>query len=321
MKVVNEKSLNAGKIYSRFGIVIILIAELVFFACANELFFSYDNIIGVVRQVAFIGISAVGMTAVILTGGIDISVGAMLALSGVVSAKATVEAGLPLGVAILIALLLGLAFGALSGTLISKFRVPALIATLAMQTVIKGVTYLLTNAYSVKGITSDFKYFGQGYIGDVLPVPVFFLIVIFVFGWLLLNKTYIGRRIYAVGGNKEAARLSGINTNRIIIGVYALCGVLTAFAGFMMAGRLGSGQPAVGSGFEMDVITAVVLGGVSVMGGKGNVINVLFGAIIMGVLTNGMIMMGISEYWRWVVQGVVLAAVVAIRNANSKETP
>ena len=316
---MKEKSLNFGKIFNAYGIIIILIAEIVFFACANNLFFSYDNIIGVVRQVSFIGISAVGMTVVLITGGIDLSVGAMLAFSGIITAKLTVEAGMPLGFAVLIALLLGLMFGVLNGVLASKFRVPALIATLATQTVIKGITFLLTNAYSVKGISDDFKFFGQGYIGGVFPVPVLFLIVFFIFGWWLLNKTYIGRRIYAVGGNSEAARLAGINTSKITIGAYALCGLLTAFAGFMMAGRLGSGQPAVGSGFEMDVITAAVLGGVSIFGGKGNIINVVFGAIIMGALTNGMIIMGISEYWQWVAQGIVLALVVAVRNVNTRE--
>ncbi|MHB8063795.1 MAG: ABC transporter permease [Ruminiclostridium sp.] len=315
---MENKTVKLKEIFSNYGIIVILLAEFAFFAIINDNFFSYSNIIGVIRQVSFIGISAVGMTMVLMTGGIDLSVGSMLAFGGVISAKLTVEAGLPLVVAIVITMLFGLLFGIINGTLTAKFCVPPLIATLATQTVIKGITFLLTNAYSVKGLSDDYKFFGQGYFGGFFPIPVLFMVLFFAFGWWLLTQTYIGRRIYAVGGNLEAARLSGIKTERITILAYVICSMLTAFAGFMMAGRLGSGQPAVGSGFEMDVITACVLGGISIFGGKGIILNVIFGAIIMGALKNGMIILNISEYWQWITQGIVLAAVVILRNAGSK---
>lgn len=197
-------------------------------------------------------------------------------------------------------------------------HVPPLISTLAMQTILKGIAFLITNALPVKGVSDSFKYLGQGYLWGWIPVPFLTMLLLFVVGWWFLEKSYFGRRIYVVGGNKEAARLSGIDTKKVIISTYALCGFFAALAGILMAGRLGSGQPSIGTNFPMDVLTATVLGGISVNGGKGSIVNVFFGAFIMGILSNGMIMLGLNEYWQWLVKGFVLLFAVSMSNLKSK---
>lgn len=306
-----SKKLLFRNIYNKYGVLFILIVEIIIFSLANETFFTPSNILSVGRQFSFIGMSAIGMTMVMITGGIDISVCTMLAMSGVICAKLNVDAGLPIAVCIIITVILGAFFGLLNGLAVNFLKIPALIATLAMQTVLKGIAYLVTNAIPIKNISDSYKNIGQGYIFNVIPIPFVVMLVMYIIAWWYLDKTYMGRHIYLVGGNEEAARLSGINTKLVGVSVYVFCGLFTSVAGLMMAARLGSGQPSVGTGFEMDVITATVLGGVSVSGGKGNVINVLFGACIMGFLANGMTILNVNQYWQWIVNGIVLVAAVA----------
>lgn len=309
-----KQKFSFGSFYQKYGIMFILVFEVMFFALARDNFLTTSNFFNVGRQISFIGIASIGMTIVMVTGGIDISVGSMLALSGVICAKMTVEMGLPLPVAVILTLIMGLIAGVINGIATSMLHIPALIATLAMQTILKGIAFLLTNALPVKNISDTMKFLGQGRFFGSLPVPFVIMLVLFVFGWWFLEKSYLGRRIYAVGGNMEAARLSGINTQLVCIIAYAMCGVFAALAGVLMCGRLGSGQPSIGADFPMDVLTATVLGGVSVNGGKGTIVNVLFGAFIMGVLSTGMIMMGLSDYWQWVVKGLVLLFAVSMSN-------
>lgn len=312
------RSFRFEELYQKYGILLILIIEVLFFTFAHQNFLTPNNLLSVGRQISFIGIASIGMTMVMVTGGIDISVGSMLALSGVVCAKLAAELGLPLPVAIVFTLALGLFFGTINGVSTAVLRIPALISTLAMQTMLKGVAFLLTNALPVKNLPPAMKALGQGRVFGSIPVPLLIMLGLFVFGWWFLGRTFFGRRVYAVGGNEEAARLSGINTKAVIIITYALCGLFAALAGVLMAGRLGSGQPSIGTDFPMDVLTATVLGGISVSGGKGTLVNVLFGAFIMGVLSNGMIMLGLSDYWQWVVKGLVLLFAVAMSNLKSK---
>lgn len=301
-------------LYSQYGVFLILIFEFVIFSCASKSFLSVANILSVGRQMSFTGIAAIGMTLVMLTGGIDISVGSMLAVAGVMCAKLSADMGLPLAISILLTLLIGIIFGAINGISVSYLHIPALIATLATQTILKGIAYLITNAVPVKNLSASYKILGQGYLFGVIPVPMILMLVLFAIAWWYLDASYLGRRIYLVGGNPEAARLSGINTKLTVCSVYMLSGMFAAFAGILMAARLGSGQPSVGSGFEMDVITATVLGGISVNGGKGKVVNVLVGACIMGVLANGMTMMNINQYLQWIINGVVLMFAVTMSN-------
>ena len=264
--------------------------------------------------------TAIGMTLVMLTGGIDISVGSMLAMAGVLCAKLSADVGLPLWIAVVITLLIGALFGLINGAAVTRLHIPALIATLATQTILKGIAYLLTNAVPVKNLSATYKFLGQGYIFGVIPVPLIITVALYVLAWWYLDKTYLGRRVYLSGGNEEAARLSGINTKWTITGTYVFSGVFAAIAGVLMAARLGSGQPSVGSGFEMDVITATVLGGISVNGGKGKVVNVFVGACIMGVLANGMTMLNINQYLQWIINGLVLLFAVTMSNLRKSSS-
>lgn len=315
-----KAKLSFANLYSTYGVFFILVIEFLIFSLASKSFLTLGNILSVGRQMSFTGIAAIGMTLVMLTGGIDISVGSMLAMAGVLCAKLSADVGLPLWIAVVITLLIGALFGLINGAAVTRLHIPALIATLATQTILKGIAYLLTNAVPVKNLSATYKFLGQGYIFGVIPVPLIITVALYVLAWWYLDKTYLGRRVYLSGGNEEAARLSGINTKWTITGTYVFSGVFAAIAGVLMAARLGSGQPYVGSGFEMDVITATVLGGISVNGGKGKVVNVFVGACIMGVLANGMTMLNINQYLQWIINGLVLLFAVTMSNLRKSSS-
>lgn len=315
-----KAKLSFANLYSTYGVFFILVIEFLIFSLASKSFLTLGNILSVGRQMSFTGIAAIGMTLVMLTGGIDISVGSMLAMAGVLCAKLSADVGLPLWIAVVITLLIGALFGLINGAAVTRLHIPALIATLATQTILKGIAYLLTNAVPVKNLSATYKFLGQGYIFGVIPVPLIITVALYVLAWWYLDKTYLGRRVYLSGGNEEAARLSGINTKWTITGTYVFSGVFAAIAGVLMAARLGSGQPSVGSGFEMDVITATVLGGISVNGGKGKVVNVFVGACIMGVLANGMTMLKINQYLQWIINGLVLLFAVTMSNLRKSSS-
>lgn len=315
-----KAKLSFANLYSTYGVFFILVIEFLIFSLASKSFLTLGNILSVGRQMSFTGIAAIGMTLVMLTGGIDISVGSMLAMAGVLCAKLSADVGLPLWIAVVITLLIGALFGLINGAAVTRLHIPALIATLATQTILKGIAYLLTNAVPVKNLSATYKFLGQGYIFGVIPVPLIITVALYVLAWWYLDKTYLGRRVYLSGGNEEAARLSGINTKWTITSTYVFSGVFAAIAGVLMAARLGSGQPSVGSGFEMDVITATVLGGISVNGGKGKVVNVFVGACIMGVLANGMTMLNINQYLQWIINGLVLLFAVTMSNLRKSSS-
>lgn len=315
-----KAKLSFANLYSTYGVFFILVIEFLIFSLASKSFLTLGNILSVGRQMSFTGIAAIGMTLVMLTGGIDISVGSMLAMAGVLCAKLSADVGLPLWIAVVITLLIGALFGLINGAAVTRLHIPALIATLATQTILKGIAYLLTNAVPVKNLSATYKFLGQGYTFGVIPVPLIITVALYVLAWWYLDKTYLGRRVYLSGGNEEAARLSGINTKWTITGTYVFSGVFAAIAGVLMAARLGSGQPSVGSGFEMDVITATVLGGISVNGGKGKVVNVFVGACIMGVLANGMTMLNINQYLQWIINGLVLLFAVTMSNLRKSSS-
>ena len=315
-----KAKLSFANLYSTYGVFFILVIEFLIFSLASKSFLTLGNILSVGRQMSFTGIAAIGMTLVMLTGGIDISVGSMLAMAGVLCAKLSADVGLPLWIAVVITLLIGALFGLINGAAVTRLHIPALIATLATQTILKGIAYLLTNAVPVKNLSATYKFLGQGYIFGVIPVPLIITVALYVLAWWYLDKTYLGRRVYLSGGNEEAARLSGINTKWTITGTYVFSGVFAAIAGVLMAARLGSGQPSGRSGFEMDVITATVLGGISVNGGKGKVVNVFVGACIMGVLANGMTMLNINQYLQWIINGLVLLFAVTMSNLRKSSS-
>jgi ribose transport system permease protein len=301
------------------SLTFVLIVLFVYFSVSTDVFLTGPNLINVVRQISYTGITAVGATMVLLIGGLDLSVGSLLAFVGVVAAKVIIEAGLPPGIGLLAGLAAGALAGALNGFIITKLRIPALITTLGTLTIIRGIGFTLTGGLPVFGFPKQrflgfdegVQAIGKGYVLGI-PVPVIIMIIVFVLGWIFLYRTYFGRYIYAIGGNAETARLSGIKVERIQFMVYTLAGVLTAIAGLIVMGRVNSGQPSIGSGFELEVITAVVLGGISIAGGAGNLLGAILGVLIMGVLSNGMIILNVSEYDQMVVRGLVLLIAVGV---------
>ncbi|UTR15679.1 ribose ABC transporter permease [Salipaludibacillus sp. LMS25] len=285
----------------------------------NPSFLSFGNVLNVLRQVSINALIAFGMTFVILTGGIDLSVGSMLALSGAVTATLMASGVDPL-LAMLIGLLTGVVLGAVNGFIIAKGKVAPFIATLATMTIYRGLTLVFTDGRPVSGLGGDngmFELLGRGYLFGV-PVPAVTMLVSFLVLYLILKKTTFGRRVYAVGGNEEASILSGIKVDRIKIYVYSLTGFLSALAGIILTSRLNSAQPTAGTMYELDAIAAVVLGGTSLTGGRGWIVGTLIGALIIGVLNNGLNLLGVSSFFQQVVKGsVILLAVLMDRKKNA----
>ena len=257
------------------------------------------------------GIVCVGMTFVMITGGIDLSVGAEVGLSVVICAKLLV-AGFPAFPACLVAISAAVLVGFLNGWLIANVGIPPLIATLGTQTAVRGAVYIWTNCLPIFGFPESFRMLGQGYIFGVIPVPVSIMIVVLVVAWFYISKTRYGRYTYALGGNEEVARLSGIKVKTMKHITYAISGLCAGLAGVILLSRLFSGQPRAGINYEMDAITAVVLGGVSVSGGEGKLSGVIVGFIIIGILSNGFTMMGVNDYWQTFLKGVILLTAVGL---------
>lgn len=296
--------------WNDMGIILTLVAMIVFFSVMTKSFLSLRNFTNVARQISVVGICAVGMTMVILTGGIDLSVGSVIGMSSAIAAV-LMKNGAPILVAVLAALGVGIVVGALNATCINYLDIPPIITTLAMMIALRGAVYLVTGGMPVYGIPMSFKVLGQGMIG-IFPISTLIMIIIFIFGYVLLTYSTFGRRIYGIGGNLETARLSGVNVKKELYKMYMLAGALGALSGLILTSRINSGQPSSGDGYEMDIITAVVLGGVSVAGGEGKIGKVIIGVIFMGVLANGMMMMNVNDYWQRVVKGLVLIVAVAI---------
>ncbi|KKD00435.1 MULTISPECIES: ribose ABC transporter permease [Photobacterium] len=304
--LIEQKSLIA---------LLLLIAVVSFL---NPNFFTADNILNILRQTSVNAIIAVGMTLVILTAGIDLSVGSVLALCGAFAAS-LIAMEVPVLIAVPTALLAGAALGAVSGIIIAKGKVQAFIATLVTMTLLRGVTMVYTDGRPIStGFTDTadaFAWFGTGYALGI-PVPVWLMVVVFAAAWYLLNHTRFGRYVYALGGNESATRLSGINVDRVKIGVYAICGLLAALAGIIVTSRLSSAQPTAGMGYELDAIAAVVLGGTSLMGGKGRIMGTLIGALIIGFLNNALNLLDVSSYYQMIAKAVVILLAVLVDNKN-----
>jgi ribose transport system permease protein len=297
-------------------IALILLITVVSFLNAN--FFTVDNILNILRQTSVNAIIAVGMTLVILTAGIDLSVGSILALCGAFAAT-MVGLEVPVMVAVPTSLIAGAVLGGLTGIIIAKGKVQAFIATLVTMTLLRGVTMVYTDGRPIStGFTDTadaFAWFGTGYLFGI-PVPVWIMAVVFIAAWYMLNHTRFGRYVYALGGNESATRLSGINVDKVKIGVYAICGFLAALAGIIVASRLSSAQPTAGMGYELDAIAAVVVGGTSLAGGRGRIMGTLIGALIIGFLNNALNLLDVSSYYQMIAKAVVILLAVLVDNKN-----
>jgi len=304
--LIEQKSLIA---------LIVLIAVV---SVLNEYFFTIDNILNILRQTSVIAILAAGMTLVILTAGIDLSVGSILALCGAFAAS-MISLEIPVLIAVPVSLLGGAVLGSMAGLIISKGKVQAFIATLVMMTLLRGVTMVYTDGRPIStgftDVADSFAWFGTGYMFGI-PVPVWLMIFVFAGIWYLLNHTRFGRYVYALGGNESATKLSGINVDRIKIGVYSICGLLSALAGIIITSRLSSAQPTAGMGYELDAIAAVVVGGTSLAGGRGYIMGTLIGALIIGVLNNALNLLDVSSYFQMIVKAAVILLAVLVDNKN-----
>ncbi|MFY0854571.1 ribose ABC transporter permease [Enterobacter roggenkampii] len=298
-----------------------LIALLVLIAIVSTMspnFFTVNNLFNILQQTSVNAIMAVGMTLVILTSGIDLSVGSLLALTGAIAASLVgIEVNTLVAVAVAAALAAGAAIGAVTGVIVAKGRVQAFIATLVMMLLLRGVTMVYTNGSPVNtGFTDNADLFGWFGIGRPLgvPTPVWIMAIVFLAAWYMLHHTRLGRYIYALGGNEAATRLSGISVNKVKVIVYSLCGLLASLAGIIEVARLSSAQPTAGTGYELDAIAAVVLGGTSLAGGKGRIVGTLIGALILGFLNNGLNLLGVSSYYQMIVKAVVILLAVLVDN-------
>lgn len=313
---------------AKFQSLIALLLMCVVLSLLSDKFLTFANGWNVLRQISVNVCISVGMTLVILTAGIDLSVGSILAFSGAIAAGllkfgiALPAYDLYIGFTLLGALLagtvVGAALGIFNGFVITKFKVPPFVATLAMLTIARGFTMLWTKGYPISSLGKEFSFIGTGWFLGI-PVLVWIAAIVVLLATILTNRTAFGKYIYAIGGNESAAKLSGININSVKIWVYALAGILAAVGGIMVTSRLNSAQPNAGLSYELDSIAAVVIGGTSLAGGRGTIIGTVLGAMIIGVLNNGLVLMDVSPFWQQVVKGVVILLAVIIDKANHKE--
>jgi ribose/xylose/arabinose/galactoside ABC-type transport system permease subunit len=292
---------------SGYIIVLAIVLEAVVFAFYAPAFLSLDNLVNVALSIAVIGILSVGMTVVILTGGIDLSIGSVAALAGVIAALVALKFGVFAGFAAAFAA--AVACGAFSGAVVAYFRVPPFIVTLALLTIARGLAFILSEGRSIGNLPENFSALGKSALFGV-PVPVWLMLSSFAAGWFILQHTRFGRYVYAVGGNREAAFLAGVNVKSTTLWVYVLNGFFVGVAAIVLASRLGAGVPNSGLQYELDVIAAVIVGGTSLNGGRGSVVLTFFGAIFIGVLNNGLNLAGIDPYTQKIVLGVVILLAV-----------
>lgn len=299
-----------------------LIALIIFFSIASGSFLQYSNIIGILLSTAVIGILALGATFVIITGGIDLSVGTVMTLSSVMIGVIVVDGGMPIWVGILGGILTGALCGLLSGFAIAKLNIPPFIATLAMMMIAKGLALVISSAAPI--YFNDHPSFTKISLGSITPVievpnAILIFFIMAIIGGIILSKTILGRYNFAIGSNEEATKLSGVNVNFWKMSIYTLAGAFTGVAGVLMAARLNSAQPALGQGYELEAIAAVVIGGTSLSGGKGTIVGTVIGALIMSVLTNGLRIMSIPQEWQTVVVGLVIILAVYADTIRKKD--
>ena len=296
------------------GIIIALLVLCILLAvlpATSSSFLSTQNAFNILRQISTNMLIACAMTMVIILGGIDLSVGSIIALSGVIAAGCVSRYELPIVVALIAGALIGLVIGVFNGFVICKTTIPPFIVTLATMNIARGLAKVYTGGSPVRVVTKEWQFIGAGYIGPV-PVPVIIMIIVIIITALMMNKTKLGRHIYAVGGNTQAAEFSGIKVARVKFIVHAYAGLMAGLAGIILASRMYSGQPTAGEGAEMDAIAAVVVGGTSMAGGSGKIGGTIIGALIIGVLNNGLNLMNVNSFWQDVVKGVVILLAVFI---------
>ena len=315
----------------KYGIYMVLLAMIIAMSFLSPVFLSQSNLLNIVRQVSVIGTISLGVTLVIISKGIDLSSGSTLALAAVMAASvgqagdwaAKMYPALPemnVIVPIIVALLVGTAVGAVNGLLIAKTGIPAFIATLGTYVSVRGLALLYSDGRPVSTLTSSYQFIGQGYVFGI-PVPVILFLALAFLSWVILNHTKFGKNIYAIGGNIVAAEVSGVNVQRNLVAIYMYAGMLAGVAGLILSARLNTGQPGMGVAYELDAIAATTIGGTSHAGGIGTIQGAVVGALILGVLNNGLNLLGVSAYWQQIIKGLIIVVAVVIdmrKNAKKK---
>ncbi len=308
--------------FSTYAIIFAILALGIVLSFASDTFLTVKNIVNVLRQISMVAIMAVGSYFVMVSGGIDASLGAIVGFSSIVCAVLIVQLGLTPLVAITITLLCGGIAGLINGITTSRFSIPPLIATIGLKMVLVGVTYIICKGYTISGVPDEILFFGRGYLANIkwMPIPVVIMVATALIANFVSQRTRFGRFLYAIGGSAEAAHLSGIRYKFLQMWTYVIAGVLSAVAGIIITGRLASGNAGSGDGWEFDAIIACVIGGVSTTGGRGRVFGVILGTVMMGVLNNGMTLLDINSYFQQVASGLVLMIAIGfdIYSVNSK---
>jgi putative xylitol transport system permease protein len=320
---------TVGALSQQYGIVLAFFVLCGFLSVLNNNFYSIGNLVNILRQTSINGILASGMTLVVLTKGIDLSVGSVAAYAGLVSASfAHGMNPQPAWVAVCAGLAVGIGCGLVNGFLVARLAVPPFVATLGMLSAARGLTFIYSDGQPIPDLSKSFSYLGEGVLfqcpvpwfdgTDVFRLPIPSLIFLFVLTvlWFVLNKTTFGRYIYAVGGNERSAKTAGIGTKKVIVSAYLISGLLAALGGIILTGRTGSGLPQAGQSYELDAIAAVVIGGTSLSGGVGTISGTLFGALIIGVINNGLDLLGVSSYYQQLVKGCIIVGAVLLDTAR-----
>lgn len=308
----NDMKLKARSIYEKYGVVLVFILEIILCSILSDRFFAWGNILNIFRQIAMTGILAVGMTFVCITGGIDLSVGAIIAMVTVFTADVLKTTG-SIPAAILVGILAGLSIGVLNGAGIAFGKMPPFVMTLGTTSVAQGIAYIYTNGMPISIKNRAFTNLGNGMLFGKIPLAAVYFLVILIIGYILLSKTVFGRHVYSVGSNAEATRLSGISVKKTQFLVYAMSGLLAGVAGVLYSAQMGIGTPIAGGGYELDAISAVFVGGASVSGGSGTIWGTFFGAAIIGILNNIMNLTGVNTYFQMLISGLIIIIAVLVR--------
>lgn len=315
-KKYGTKSENIKRFFNRIisfrelWIFLSLVLMCIFLSFSSEYFFTVNNLLNVIRQVSIIAIIAIGATLVIITGGIDLSVGSIVAVIGVVVAL-SVQLGINVWASFLIGILAGVVIGVVNGLIITRLKISPVITTLAMMMILRGLTYVLSGARPLYNLPEHFQFLGAGYLGPI-PIPIIIVAVLYVCFHILLTRTRLGRYIRAVGGNELASEHTGINVRNVKLIVYIIAAVLASIGGIILASRLGSAQPTAGVYLEFSVISAALLGGTSLAGGEGTMLGTLIGALIIGVIANGLNLLNVDAFYHQIVKGLVILIAVLI---------
>lgn len=309
VRISNDK-LSLSRLYDRFGVLVVFVLLFAVSCMLSDRFLQTSNLFNILRQISMFGILSVGMTFVIVSGGIDLSVGSIIALVCVITANMVNDHGIiP---AILVALLVGALVGLINGVGIAYGKLQPFIMTLGTMYMASGAASIYTNGTPIS-IKGNFSKIGNSMLFNTIPLPAIYFIVILIAAYLVMRNTRFGRHVYSIGSNKEATRLAGVDVKKVTLSVYILSGVLAAVTGIIFVAQMASGSPVAGEGYEMNAITAAVVGGTSMSGGKGNLLGTFLGAVIMGILSNIMNLCGVSSYWQTVLTGLILVVAILVR--------